>query len=272
MNDTAIDSTFVIRSAERGHQMLKSDGSRASYLAGHPDAFITRASSFNFNQYQSGRPGFGTVRVFGEEVFHGSGCGYNMHPHHNFVICAFVFAGELTHLNTAGAGMVDRLQAGDYYVFSAGSGGKHCELSVTPEDMHVIYLWLLPEQLYMPPTYHRGHFDFRKRRNEVVQLVGEADGALPIQQDLSVSRLMGDAGNRFPYQLRTRSHGAYVFVREGSIRCGGTELGPRDSKGVWNTESIEIEVLEDDSDVLIVETIMIDDAKIKAWESEHVGH
>jgi quercetin 2,3-dioxygenase len=272
MEQTAMSNSFIIRNAERGHDMIKSDGSRSSYIAGHPDGFVTRASSFNFNQYQSGRPGFGPIRVFGDEIFHGAGCGYNMHPHHNFVICAFIFEGELTHINTAGGGMVDRLRAGDYYVFSAGSGGKHSELSVTPENMHAIYLWLLPEQLYLPPTYHRAHFDYRRRRNEIVQLVGDADGALPIAQDLRVSRLMGDRGRKFSYQLRTASHGVYIFVREGQIRCGGVELGHCDSTGIWDVSSVDIEVLENDSDVMIVETVMIDDANIKKWEHEHAGH
>jgi hypothetical protein len=35
---------------------------------------------------------------------------------------------------------------------------------------------------------------------------------------------------------------------------------------------MNIEVLQDDTDVMIVETIMIDDANIKRWESEHAGH
>ncbi|WP_431281756.1 pirin family protein [Humitalea sp. 24SJ18S-53] len=267
-----MSNSFVIRNAERGHDMITSDGSRASYIAGHPDGFVTRASSFNFHDYQTGRPGFGPVRVFGDEVFHGAGCGYNMHPHHNFVICAFVFAGDLTHINTAGAGMVDRLTAGDYYVFSAGSGGKHAELSVTPEDMHVIYLWALPGQLFLPPSYHRGHFDFRKRRNDLVQLVGDSDEALPIPQDLRVSRLIADAGRSFPYRPRTRSHGLYVFVREGAVICGGMALGRRDSTGVWDVDEISLEIVEDDTDVLIVETIMVDDTTIKAWEGSHAGH
>jgi quercetin 2,3-dioxygenase len=267
-----MSDSFIIRNAERGHDFIKSDGSRASYIAGHPDGFVTRASSFNFHEFQGGRPGFGPVRVFGDEIFHGAGCGYNMHPHHNFVICAFVFAGELTHINTAGDGMVDRLRAGDYYVFSAGSGGKHSELSVTPEDMHAIYLWLLPEQLYLPPTYHRAHFDFRVRRNELVQLVGDDDDALPIPQDLRVYRMMADKGRSFPFNLRTQSHGAYIFVREGSIKCGETVLGRRDSMGISAIDSIDIEILEDDTDVMIVETIMVDETTIKKWESEHGNH
>ena len=268
------ESSFVIRSAERGHDRIPSTGPEASYVAGHPEGFITRASSFNFNQYQSGRPGFGPIRVFGEETFHGAGCGYNMHPHHNFVICAFVFAGELTHVNTAGEGMVDRLRPGDYYVFSAGAGGKHAELSVTQEDMQVIYMWLLPEQLYLPTTYHRASFDFRTRRDELVQLIGDGDDALPIPQDMRVSRLLTAAGRRFDYRLRSPAHGAYVFVREGAVRCGGVELGRRDSAGFWNVAgaSLAIEVIEDDSDVFVVETIMIDDERFRNWESDHAAH
>jgi len=269
-------NSFIIRDHERGHDMIRSDGSRASYIAGHPDGFVTRASSFNFSGYQSGRPGFGPIRVFGDEVFHGAGCGYNMHPHHNFVICAFVFAGQLTHLNTAGEGMVDQLRAGDYYVFSAGSGGKHSELSVTPENMEVIYLWLMPKQLFMPPTYHRAHFDYRRRRNEIVELVGDADTALPIPQDLRVSRLLGDAGRSFSHRLRSTGHGAYVFVREGGAQVGGVTLGRRDSAGFRDRDEddleIAIEIKEDDSDILIVETIMIDDDGIKIWEHDHAGH
>lgn len=93
--------SFVLRANERGHDVIRSEGPTSSYVAGHPGAFISRESSFNFHQYQGGRPGFGQIRVFGDETFHGAGCGYNMHPYHNFVICAFVLEGELTHINTA---------------------------------------------------------------------------------------------------------------------------------------------------------------------------
>src|SRR5664279_4076301 len=127
---------FVLRAADRGYDKLVSTGGYASYVAGHPDSFITRHSSFNFGDYQSGRAGFGKVRVFGDETFSHAGCGYNMHPHHCFIIMAFVLQGSLTHVNTIGK--VDTLKPGDYYVFSAGSGGKHCELNIEPEDLNVV--------------------------------------------------------------------------------------------------------------------------------------
>jgi quercetin 2,3-dioxygenase len=245
--------SFVLRAGQRGHDLIRSDGTRASYIAGHPDAFITRESSFNFHEYQSGRPGFGSMRVFGDEVFHGAGCGYNMHPHHNFLICAFILEGELTHINTVGGGMVDRLRPGDYYVFSAGSGGKHCELGITGEDTSIIYVWFLPAELYLPPTYFRGHFDGRTGRHDIVQLIGEADGALPIPNDIRISRLVSDAGGKYTYKPRSPSHGTYVFVLDGNLRCAATSLGRRDSTGIWGVEEIDCEVAADATDVLFVE-------------------
>ena len=106
---------FVLRDGERGFSRLPSTGANATYVAGHPDGVITRHSSFNFHEYQSGIAGFGCIRVFGDEVFSPNGTGYNMHPHHNFLIMAFVLAGELTHINTLGK--PDTLTAGDYYLF-----------------------------------------------------------------------------------------------------------------------------------------------------------
>ncbi len=132
----------------------------------------------------------------------------------------------------------------------------------------------MPKQLYLPPSYHRAHFDYRKRRNEIVQLVGDADEALPIPQDLRVWRLMADAGKSFTYNLRSTGHGAYFFIREGSATVNGIALGRRDSAGFSERDdlAIKIEVGEDDSDIIIVETIMIDDDGIKVWEHDHVGH
>jgi redox-sensitive bicupin YhaK (pirin superfamily) len=156
----------------------------------------------------------------------------------------------------------------DYYVFSAGSGGKHCELSIGPEEMNAIYLWLMPSQLFLPPAYHRAHFDLRTRRNRIVQLVGDADNALPVAQDLRVSRLVTDKAGPYTYTPRTSAHGVYVFVVDGKLTSNVADLGRRDSFGVSGIEEIKIEAA-DNTDVFFVETVMIDDAGITAWEKDH---
>jgi hypothetical protein len=246
--------SFVLRSAARGYDRLVSTGPNAAYVAGHPDAAITRHSCFNFHGYQSGRPGFGKIRVLGDETFSGAGCGYNMHPHHNFIIMAFVLQGSLTHINTIGK--VDVLGPGEFYAFSAGSGGKHCELSIEQTDMRVVYLWVLPDVLMLPPTYLRAHFDATENRNRVVQLIGSETSALRIAQELIVSRRVGDRAERFAYTPKQAAHGVYVFVLDGVVTCGGTELRPGDSMGLCDMGAIDVATSSASSDALFIETAM----------------
>lgn len=248
-----MNDNFVLRDNERGYNHFLSTGEASSYIGGHPEATLSRHSSFNFGPYQSGRAGFGRVRVFGDEVFTGAGCGYNIHPHHNFIICAFVLQGTLTHINTVGK--IDQLKQGDCYAFSAGSGGKHCEVNLENDDVHVIYLWIMPDQLLLPPSYARAHFDAAVRRNQLVTLVGNADGALRISQDLKVSRLASNKAQAIDYRPSSPEHGVYVFVLEGEVTCNGTRLGRRDSTGLWGAARIAIETAEQDADLLIVESV-----------------
>jgi quercetin 2,3-dioxygenase len=251
---TATDTSFVLRSDERGIHTYPSTGPEADYIAGHPESTLTRRSSLNFSDYQSGRAGFGTMRVFGQETFHGAGCGYNMHPHHNFVICAFVMSGTLTHVNTK-IGRTDEVEQDDFYVFSAGSGGKHAELSISGEDMNVIYLWFLPGQLLLPPSYERAHFDRVASVNRIERLVG-SDGRLPIPQDARIARLVTDRPGTYTYEPRTTEHGVYTFVIGGSATVDGVELASGDSIGIWDRTSLSIATGVGSADVLVVETVM----------------
>lgn len=135
----------------------------------------------------------------------------------------------------------------------------------------MIYIWLLPDQLLLPPSYQAAHFDIRVRRDRIEQLVGDADGALPISQDVRISRLVTDNAENYIDKPRSASHGVYVFVVEGEVRIGDTLLGRRDSVGLWDLESIECQVSADASDILFVETAMIDQDQIEKWEAEHPG-
>jgi quercetin 2,3-dioxygenase len=247
-------NSFVLRADQRGYNKILSTGATAAYVGGRPDAFITRFSSFNFGDYQDGRPGFGRIRVFGDEAFYHPGCSYNMHPHHNFIICAFVLEGKLTHINTLGG--LDELAPGDFYAFSAGSGGLHEELNRYAEPMRAIYLWLLPDRLLLPPSYARGHFDGAGGLNRITTLIGDQAGAIPIAQDARVSRLLSDAPGAFRYRPRSPGHGVYAFVIDGTMLCEGAALKQRDSTAVWGVDQIIYKTGHGDTDILLIETIM----------------
>jgi redox-sensitive bicupin YhaK (pirin superfamily) len=247
-----MENSFVLRAHERRYDKLLSTGQTSSYVAGHPEATITRQSSFDFGPYQSGRHGFGRVRVFGDEVFRGVGCGYNMHPHHNFIICAFVLEGQLTTINTIGN--IDQLGAGDYYAFSAGSGGKHCELNLRSEDANILYVWILPDQLLLPPSYARGRFDAAHTSNRLVTLVGDADGAVRVSQDVKISRLSADRGITCTYRPNSCAHGVYAFVIDGNVSINDVRFARRDSFGVWGPARLTVNSDTEGADVLFVES------------------
>ncbi len=153
-------------------------------------------------------------------------------------------------------GNIDQLTPGDYYVFSAGSGGKHCEVNLKSDDMHAIYMWFLPDQLLLPPSYTRNRFDALANRNRLVTLVGNADGALRLSRDVTVSRLSSDTEVGFDYAPRSASHGVYVFVLEGEVHCNDATLACRDSSGIWGADRINLRTGPQESDLLIVETAL----------------
>lgn len=225
-----------------------------TYVTGHPDGFVTRHSCFNFGPYQTGRAGFGHVRVLGDEIFSGAGTGYAMHPHHNFIICAFVLSGRLTHLNTLG--VIDELPADDFYAFSAGSGGQHCEVNLRAEAINAIYLWAVPAALHHQPSYTRGHYDRAGQMNRIAELIGPAPDAIHTPQQLRVSRLATDRHDDVEYRLSGPGFGLHVFVVEGEVTCAGVALNRRDSIGITGAETIRIETGPRPADVLIVETAL----------------
>ena len=122
--------------------------------------------------------------------------------------------------------------------------------------MNAIYLWFLPEQLYLPPSYHRAHFDAPSGRNRLVTLVGDADGALPIPQHVRVSRFVSDLPAQERYHLSSTRNGVYVFVIDGQVTFNGVTLAKRDSAARWGSEAVDFSVGTESSDILFVETIM----------------
>ena len=110
------------------------------------------------------------------------------------------------------------------------------------------------DQLYLLPSYRRNHFDALANRNQLVTLVGNADGALRLSQDVTVSRLSSDTAVTFDYAPRSALHGVYVFVLEGEVQCDDVALARRDSSGIWGAKRINLRTGPQESDLMIVET------------------
>jgi redox-sensitive bicupin YhaK (pirin superfamily) len=146
------------------------------------------------------------------------------------------------------------LGPGDYYAFSAGSGGKHCELNLRSEDANILYVWILPDQLLLPPSYARGRFDAADTSNRLVPLVGGADGGVRVSQDIKISRLSADRGITCMYRPSSGARGVYAFVIEGNVSIDDVTFERRDSLGVWGSAPLAVNTDTEGADVLFVET------------------
>ena len=93
---------------------------------------------------------------------------------------------------------------------------------------------MLPDQLLLPPSYSRGHFNAATERNRMVTLAGNADRALRLPQDVRIGRLVTDREMTLAYTTSAGRHGVYVFAIDGQAWANDTAMGRRDSIGIWS--------------------------------------
>ena len=64
-----------------------------------------------------------------------------------------------------------------------------------------------------------------------------------------------EARKKLGYHLHQSHAGVYIFLIEGEIKVDGTVLSRRDGMGVYETDSFELETLQD-SHILLIEVPM----------------
>jgi redox-sensitive bicupin YhaK (pirin superfamily) len=87
-----------------------------------------------------------------------------------------------------------------------------------------------------------------------VTLVGNADGAVRVSQNVRISRLAADRGTTWTYRPSSSTHGVYAFVIDGNVSINDVALGRRDSLGTWSGDSVTLKLDTEDADVLLLET------------------
>ncbi|MCH2193998.1 pirin family protein [Kordia sp.] len=214
--------------------------------------------SFSFaNYYDPERMGFGQLRVLNDDIVKPK-MGFGTHPHQNMEIISIPLSGALTHKDS-----MDNKRAitvGEVQVMSAGTGLQHSEFNDSKTDeVNFLQLWIQPEEIGVTPRYEQKHFDLEKRENQFQTVVAPkdkiVDEALWIHQQAYISIGNFDPSQTIDFKLNDHTHGVYVFVLEGTITIGGETLTTKDALGIWDTESVEIEVKET-SKILVIEVPM----------------
>ncbi|MEK7262115.1 MAG: pirin family protein [Pseudomonadota bacterium] len=202
--------------AERGH-------------ANH--GWLDTYHTFSFADYHDPRHmGFSVLRVINEDVV-APGQGFPTHPHRDMEIITWILEGALEHQDSLGTGSV--IRPGEVQRMSAGSGIRHSEFNPSPaEAVHLLQIWILPNQQGVTPSYEQTHFDDAELANRL-RLVASPDGqdgSVTIHQNARVyaARLRNGAVTHTLGSGRR----AWVQVARGALTLNGQKLAAGDGAAI----------------------------------------
>jgi quercetin 2,3-dioxygenase len=234
--------TKLYPAEERGHVNL-----------GWLDSF----HSFSFGQFHDPEKiNFGALRVLNDDSVAGGG-GFGAHPHDNMEIVSIPLEGSLSHKDSTGNEGI--IRKGDVQIMSAGTGLRHSEYnSSATETAKFLQIWVFPKLKNIKPAYGQKTFDLKDRKNNWQTVVSPdtSERALNINQDARFSLVDLEAGKSINYDLKWKNSGLYLFVIEGVVQTDGQSLNRRDALGIYETENVKIEALEN-AQLLAIEVPML---------------
>jgi redox-sensitive bicupin YhaK (pirin superfamily) len=214
--------------------------------------------SFSFaNFFDPNRVQFGKLRVLNDDIV-APAMGFGKHPHQNMEIVTIPQEGALKHKDSMGNEGI--IESGDIQIMSAGSGVEHSEINArTNESVKLFQIWVFPEEDGVTPRYDQKKIAPLLKPNQLSAVVkprSEAENdELWVHQQAWFNIGEFSETTETTYQLNNKSHGAYVFVMDGTIVVDNETLNKRDAVGVWDTDSVTI-TAEKDSRVLLIEVPM----------------
>jgi redox-sensitive bicupin YhaK (pirin superfamily) len=225
---------------------IRKSGERGHFNHGWLNTFHT----FSFDQYLDRRyMGFRSLRVINED-FVAAGRGFPTHGHRDMEIITYILEGALKHEDSMGNGSV--IRPGDVQRMTAGTGVQHSEQNASEADqVHLLQIWILPNQRDLEPGYEQKHFTAEERRGRLC-LVASSDGregSVKINQDTSVFASILDQGGSVEFQTDATRY-AWVQVARGSINVNDEPLDQGDGGVVVGESSLKL-VANEPSELLL---------------------
>lgn len=215
----------VRRSHERGH-------ARHGWL----ESFHT----FSFADYHDPRHmGFRTLRVINDDRVQPDK-GFGTHSHRDMEIITYVLTGALEHRDSMGNGSV--IRPGDVQLMRAGTGVTHSEFNHSHDEIvHLLQIWILPEERALVPGYEQQHFSAAERGNVLRLVVSRdgRDGSLRVRQDAALYATILELGASVSHALAADRH-AWVHLARGRADLNGNHLAEGDSAAVSEESRITL--------------------------------
>ena len=226
---------IVRKSTERGH-----------FNHGWLDSY----HSFSFGRYiDRNWMGYSVLRVINEDVI-APAQGFGMHSHDNMEIITYVLQGNLAHKDSLGN--VETIKQGHVQRMTAGTGITHSEFNASDsEPVHLLQIWILPNQQHLAPSYEDGFFTDAQKQNQWCLLASEnaEAGSLKLHQDMRLFACKLDERKALDYALK-ESRSAYLQVASGSVEIDGKQLTAGDAAMFDSAQTIQI-IATDHAEILL---------------------
>jgi len=196
--------------------------------------------TFSFAHYQDpAHMGFRSLRVINEDRVI-PGAGFPRHGHSDIEIISYVLEGALEK-DSLGNGTV--IRRGDVQRMSAGTGILHSEFNPSKtEPVHFLQIWVIPDQVGLPPSYEQKAFPIEERRGQLRLAAAPAgrDGAVTVHQDARLFVANLEADERVVHKIE-RGRGVWLQLARGIVTVNGTEMREGDGAAVEDEPAIAIE-------------------------------
>ncbi|MEH2393228.1 MAG: pirin family protein [Nostoc sp.] len=216
--------------------LIHDRNSRGHVQTGWLDSYHT----FSFGSfYDPNRMGFRSLRVINDD--RGTpGAGFPTHGHRDMEILTYVLEGAVEHKDSLGTGSI--IHPGDVQIMSAGTGISHSEFNPSPtEPLHLLQIWILPEQQGLTPRYEQKTFPLEEKRGKLRLIAARdgRDGAVTIYQDVDLYTSVLEEGDVVNYQVKPGRY-AWLQIAQGIVNLNGEELRAGDGVQINGEEQLEI--------------------------------
>ena len=217
---------------------------RSSQERGHANhGWLDSYHSFSFNKYYDPNwMGFSVLRVINEDVI-APAQGFGTHSHADMEIITYVLQGNLAHKDSLGN--VEIIRQGHVQRMTAGTGVSHSEFNASDtESVHLLQIWILPNQQGLKPSYEDGFFSDEQKHNQWCLLASEnaEAGSLKVHQDMRLFASKLDERKALQYAL-TENRSAYLQVASGSVEIEGTQLTAGDAVMFDTAQTIQLKAI-----------------------------
>lgn len=194
--------------------------------------------SFSFGEYYDPRyMGFRALRVINDDRISPS-AGFPTHGHRDMEIVTYVLEGSLEHRDSLGTGSV--IRPGEIQRMTAGTGIRHSEYNHSADEaVHLLQIWILPEQENLEPSYEQKTTGLTEHPNEF-RLIASRDGrqgSVTVHQDMNLYAGLIEPGQTITQSLDGKRYGWLQMARGDAML---NDLPLREGDGVAIAEETEL--------------------------------